>query len=53
MATVCSVCGDTIKEGFFSSADRCKECRKYVCDDCSKDDGQGIYCPECFKEIKG
>ncbi|MEK6828500.1 MAG: hypothetical protein AABY15_00005 [Nanoarchaeota archaeon] len=52
MTKVCSVCGDEVKGGFFSSIDRCQKCGKYVCDDCSRDNGDSIYCPDCFEKIR-
>ena len=50
MTKVCSDCGEEISEGFFSSAETCKECRKYICDDCARDTGDGVYCKECFND---
>ena len=50
MVKVCGKCGEEIREGFFSSADRCCKCGKYLCDDCAKDNGQDIYCEDCFED---
>lgn len=52
MTKVCSECGEELKEGFFSSAKRCKECKAYLCDDCARETGRDVYCKNCFKDAR-